>query len=160
PPQSAPELPAPAPAPALRVRTVVVQPVADVLPLRGDADRRMPTTRVRARPATGTARSRLQLPATPVALLAVALLALVGLRKAARIIGRRVDEQTLDPGGAGVALRGGSPAPWPRGRIRSAGGRLRPVSPFAWERRADGQRDRRARDADHGRRGRGGEVIR
>jgi peptidoglycan LD-endopeptidase LytH len=61
-----------------------------------------------------------------------------------------------DPRRAGLAVCGGEASPRPRGGLRSAGRHLRAVPPLDWERRPDGQRDRRAWDASdgHGRSGR------
>jgi len=80
--------------------------------------------------------------------------------RAARIIDADVEQRTEDPGRAGVAVCGGTPPPWPYRGLRGAGGRLRALPPLAWERRADGQRHRRARHTDHGRRGSRREVLR
>jgi Peptidase family M23 len=60
---------------------------------------------------------------------------------------------TEDPRGAGLAVREWTAAHRPRGGLRRAGRRLRPVPPAARERRPHGERDRRARDAGHGVRG-------
>ena len=62
-------------------------------------------------------------------------------------------EAEADPGSAGLALRGGPSAPGSRDGLRGPGRHLRPLSPAAWERPPDGQRDRRARDAGDGRGG-------
>ena len=60
---------------------------------------------------------------------------------------------TEDPRRTGLAVREWTAAHRPRGGLRSAGRRLRPVPPAARERRPHGERDRRARDAGHGVRG-------
>jgi hypothetical protein len=95
-----------------------------------------------------------------VALIAVAAsLLLTGLWRGARIIGRRVDDETEDPCSAGLALRGWAPAPRPRRRVRAVR-RVRALPPLAGQRRPGGEWHRRAWDADHGRGRRGGEAIR
>jgi hypothetical protein len=93
-------------------------------------------------------------------LLALSLLACAAVcRKAARIIGARGDgRQETYPRGAGVALCRGLPAPGACGGIRAVR-RLRALSPAEGQRRARGQRDGRARDAGHGRRRQGGQVV-
>lgn len=169
-------LPVVAPSPVARVAEPTVEARPAVRPLeavsgvvapRGYVARHTldaPASRVRipslrARPAIPFA-AIVGLALASLLLAARVMLSLPGVRKAARIIGRRVDVEAQDSGGTGLAVRGWASAPRARRGIRSAGGRLRPVSPFAWERRADGQRDRRARNADHGRRGSRGEVLR
>jgi hypothetical protein len=59
-------------------------------------------------------------------------------------------EAGADPRGAGLAVRGGPAAPGSRDGIRRSGGHLRPLPPAARERRVDGERDGRARDAGDG----------
>ena len=67
-------------------------------------------------------------------------------------MGDRVGVEAEDPRGAGVAVRGGPPAPGPRRGVRSPVGRVRPLPPSAGQRRPHGERDGRARDAGDGRR--------
>src|SRR5579862_318265 len=99
------------------------------------------------------------------AVLLVALLAVVaawlGVRggaKAARIIARDGDEPAQDSGGAGLAVFGGVSAPWARGGIRAVR-RVRALPPARGQRRPGGEWNRRARDAGHGRRRQGREVL-
>ena len=79
-------------------------------------------------------------------------------QKLARIIGRHGDGQEEDPRGAGVALCVGLPAPGARGGVRAVR-RVRALSPAQGQRRAGGERYRRARDAGDGGRRRGREVL-
>lgn len=58
-----------------------------------------------------------------------------------------------DPGRSGVALRERPATYRPCRGIRCPGGHLRPLPPAVRQRRADGLRDGRARDSDHGGRG-------
>src|SRR5579884_54376 len=102
-------------------------------------------------------RSWLPLPAVAL-LAALALLGLAALAKAVRIIGRHGFGRQEDLGGAGVAVCGGIPAPWPCSGVRAVR-RLRALPPAARERRSRRERDGRARDARHGRRRQGGEVL-
>jgi hypothetical protein len=55
-----------------------------------------------------------------------------------------------DPRRPRLAVRERAASHRPRGRLRRAGGRLRPLSPAQGQRRADGERDRRARHPGHG----------
>jgi hypothetical protein len=116
-----------------------------------------------------SAARRSAMPALPAALLSAGLLGLLaaavvawlrarGQAKALRIIARDGDDTTQDLGGAGVAVRGGLPAPWARGGVRAVR-RLRALPPARGQRRAGGERHRRAWDAGHGRRRQGGEVL-
>jgi hypothetical protein len=157
-------IPAKPTVPARPERPVLADPLA---PLRGYASRHVadpPAVRI---PRLSPARRVAPPPLLPIALAGVSLVALavavharVGLRRAARIIDRRVDEQAQDLGGPGVAVRGWAPAPWPRGGVRGARRRVRALPPAVRQRRADGEWHGRARDADHGRRRQGGEVVR
>ena len=96
-------------------------------------------------------------------LVGLALLALGGLASAvlaaARIIrspsptfegARPVAAVTEDPRRARVAVREWAAPHRPRGGLRSARGRVRPLSPAEGQRRPDGQRDGRARHAGDG----------
>jgi len=56
-----------------------------------------------------------------------------------------------DPGRAGLAVCVGEEAPGPRGGVCGPGRHLRAVPPPEGQRCPDGERDRRARDAGHGR---------
>jgi hypothetical protein len=60
-----------------------------------------------------------------------------------------------DPGRGRVAVCERPSAHRPRGGLRRPVGHLRPVSPASGQRRADGERNRRARHTGHGGRGRG-----
>jgi hypothetical protein len=78
-------------------------------------------------------------------------------QRAARIMSLPEPEQCVgeavleeDSGRAGLAVRGREATPGPRGRLRRAGGHLRPVPPVEGERRPDGERDGRARHAGDG----------
>ena len=81
-----------------------------------------------------------------------------GARKLARIIGRHGYGRKEDPRGAGVALCVGLPAPGARGGVRAVR-RVRALPPAQGQRRAGGERHRRARDAGDGGRRRGREVL-
>lgn len=61
------------------------------------------------------------------------------------------DRAAKDPGCSGVAVCERPPSHRPRGRVRRSVGHLRALSPTPGQRRPDGERDRRARNADHGR---------
>jgi len=78
-------------------------------------------------------------------------------QRAARIMSLPEPEQCVgeavleeDSGRAGLAVRGREATPGPRGRLRGAGGHLRPVPPVEGQRRPDDQRDGRTRHAGHG----------
>jgi hypothetical protein len=80
-----------------------------------------------------------------------------GLKKAARIMSIPEAEPNVaraeteeDPRRSRLAIRGREAAPRPRGRVRRAGGHLRPLPPAERERRPDGEWDRRAWDARDG----------
>lgn len=92
-------------------------------------------------------------------LVAVALARIAVPRKQARIMATdELTDTAEDLGCSGVAVCVG-PAPHrPRSGVRSAVGRVRAVPPPARQRRADGQRDRRARHAGDGHRRPGGRV--
>jgi hypothetical protein len=130
----------------------------------------MPVGRLEAG-ARGTVDEPVALPAVlrpprSLATLVLALLGLVGFGAggfaAARIIRSPVIRTTIsegvrpvapiaeDPRGARVAVREWAAPYRPRGRIRRAGGRVRALSPAEGQRRADGQRDGRARHAGDG----------
>jgi hypothetical protein len=83
---------------------------------------------------------------------AVAVAALIAVRMisspSARNEGARPG--TEDPRRAGLAVRQWAAPYRPRGRVRRARGRLRPLSPAEGQRRADGERDGRARHAGDG----------
>jgi hypothetical protein len=64
-----------------------------------------------------------------------------------------------DPGRGRLALRERSEAHRPCGGIRRPVGHLRPLPPPEGQRRPDGERDGRARDADHGRGGQRGRLA-
>jgi hypothetical protein len=68
-------------------------------------------------------------------------------------------EAAADPRGAGVAVRGRPAAPGPCDGVRSPGRHLRPLPPVEGQRRPDGERDGRARDADHCRGGQRGRLA-
>lgn len=130
---------------------------------------RSPGTRLRAAPPLAIAHDRtpLVLLAAESATLLVALAAVLALILRARarkedvhIIAGGVDGTTQDPGGAGLAVRGGAPSPWPYRRLRRPSRRVRALPPATRQRRADGERHGRARDADHGGRRSRGEVLR
>jgi hypothetical protein len=70
----------------------------------------------------------------------------------------RSENSPEDPGRPCVAVREWTATPGPRRRARGTSGHLRPLSPPEGKRRADGERNRRARDSDHGR-GRQGERL-
>jgi hypothetical protein len=91
---------------------------------------------------------------------AAAVLRSRGGRKPVRIIAANVDTAEEGLGCTGVAVRLGSPPPWPRGGLRGSVGRLRALPPAEGRRRAHGQRYGRARYAGDGRRGSRGEVLR
>jgi hypothetical protein len=87
-----------------------------------------------------------------------------GLQEAARIMSCPDSEQARaaakdstyeeeHPRGAGLAVCSREEASGPRGRLRSAGRHLRAVPQTEGQRRADGERDRRARNAGDGDRG-------
>lgn len=84
------------------------------------------------------------------ALVLVLVAGLRGARRCARMMTGDVCSPE-DPGRSGVAVCE-RPAPHrPRGGLRRSVGHLRALSPSARERRVDGQRNRRAWNADHGR---------
>jgi hypothetical protein len=72
-----------------------------------------------------------------------------GRRKAVRMMDGHVLAAAQNPGGAGLAVCGGVPAPWPRGGLRAVR-RVRALSPLERERRPRGERHRRARHARDG----------
>jgi len=139
-----------APQTAVAAPSSVVRRVAAVVHVRPPAPRHdtSPAQPVRTtvqRPATS---ARFPV-AFAVACALAALLALAGVWKAARIIGRRGGDEAQDPGGSGLALRGWVPAPGPRRRVRPVR-RVRALSPLERERRPRGERNRRARHARDG----------
>ena len=80
-------------------------------------------------------------------------------RRQARIMDAHVGDASEDPGRGGVAVRE-RPAPHRAcGGVRGSVGHLRAVPPPVRRRRADGERHRRARHTDHGRRGQGRRVA-
>jgi hypothetical protein len=102
-------------------------------------------------------------PAFPVRLALVALLAVAtagGILGGVRIMVRRGRHENEDPRRAGVAVRGGSPSPRPRGGLRRPVGCVRPLPPPEGQRRPHGERHGRARHAGDGGRRQGGEVVR
>jgi hypothetical protein len=64
------------------------------------------------------------------------------------VVGEAESEE--DPGRTGVAVRVRETSPGPRGGLRRAGGHLRAVPPFEGQRRSDGERHGRARNARDG----------
>jgi hypothetical protein len=67
------------------------------------------------------------------------------------LAGASTDERSEeDPRRAGLALREWAAPHRPRGRLRRAGGRVRPLPPLEGRRRSDGERDGRARHAGDG----------
>jgi len=74
-------------------------------------------------------------------------------RKRLPIIGAHVGDAHAaeDPGCGRVAVRERAPSHRPCGGVRSSVGHVCALPPTSWERRTHGQRDRRARDARHGR---------
>jgi len=150
----------PVPTPGL---TPVVRPTPKASPLRRRVERGP-----RRVPAAHLTRDR-GLPRLGVAALAVLLgasaLLLVRARRGrvgpagAPIMDAHVRVPPEDPRRGCVAVRE-RPAPHrPRGGLRRPVGRLRPLPPPPGRRRADGERHRRARHADHGRGRRGGGVA-
>ena len=149
---------------AARARTVRPGPTAHDPEVRGG--------RPLARPPIGDEGG---LPERPPWLLAFALLAAAGVLAAlarrvrrarpapapemgddARIISSVGDPVAAeDPGCRGLAVRERPEAHRARGGIRRPVRHLRPVPPAEGQRRADGERDRREWDADHGHRGQG-----
>jgi hypothetical protein len=128
--------------------------------IRSDADVRLPTA-IDVATSQSSSRNPLLLIS---ALLVACALALVlrhrSLKKAARIMSSPKPELIVvrteteeDPRRTGVAVCVGEAAPRPRGRVRGASRHLRALPPVAGQRRPDGQRDRRARDAGDGDRG-------
>ena len=92
-------------------------------------------------------------------------LLLLGIRRGAgqappRMMEPMAAPRTEDPGRARVALRRGPPPPGPRRRIRRPLRRVRALPPAQGQRRADGQRHRRARHAGDGRRRPGRQALR
>ncbi len=73
-------------------------------------------------------------------------------RRPARIMSGSVVQPAIeeDPRRAGLAVCERSEASGPRRRVRGSGRHLRALPPSAWERRDDGERDRRARHARDG----------
>src|SRR5581483_7374032 len=136
-----------APAPSVRerpLRTPQPSPVA----LVADVERRAPS-------APGRSGSW---PLLPAALALLALVAAVGGAAVRMIIARgpfvegaTADAPTAeDPRRARVAVREWAAPHRPRGGLRGAGRRLRPLSPVAGQRRPHGERDGRARHAGDG----------
>jgi hypothetical protein len=150
---SAPARPAAAPVPraAAPATHIVPRPfVSQRDPLLAE----LPAPRVVAAPIVRP-RSR-DLPLTAFAILAALLAGAVvgacvapGRRKAVRMMDGHVFAAAENPGGAGLAVCGGVPAPWPRGGIRAVR-RVRALSPLERERRPRGERHRRARHARDG----------
>jgi hypothetical protein len=96
-------------------------------------------------------------------LAAAALLAAAVLAEAlgaVRMMVRCGTDTQEDPGRSGVAVCGGSPSSRSRGRLRRPVGRIRALSPLERQRRAHGERHRRARHAGDGGRRQGGQVLR
>jgi hypothetical protein len=149
-----------APAP-MRPAAVLSEPVAEIAAARGYADvRPFAPAPVHVAPRVIVREtSNVAVPATALLVALAALSLLAGLWRAARIIGRRVDDEAEDPRSAGLAVRGWAPAPRPRRRVRAVR-RVRALSPLEGQRRPGGEWHRRAWDADHGRRRPGGEAIR
>ena len=122
---------------------------------------RTPDAKLVANGGSGAATSR---PPAWTAVLVVLLIggALAGiavLRKQARIMATdELHDATEDLGRSGLAVCVGPPSHRPRGRVRRAVGCVRAVPPTPRQRRADGQRDRRARHAGDGRGRSGGRV--
>jgi len=78
-----------------------------------------------------------------------------GVNREARIMSSPEPElsvvrETEDPRRTGLAVRVGQAASGPRGRVRGAGRHLRALPPVERQRRPDGQRNGRARDAGDG----------
>jgi hypothetical protein len=159
------EAPVAAPAPELRaaadrptgVPRVSLQPNRDV---EGAPDTLAPEPGDRR----AAAEESRQLPPGLVLTCLAALAGVAGLacrrrrepRDPARIMGG--DDRSLtseNPGSGRMALCERTTTHRPRGGLRRPLGHLRPVPPAAGQRRADGQRHRRARHAGHGGRGRG-----
>jgi hypothetical protein len=121
--------------------------------------RATPHAAVEATPVTRTRRLPFVLAAVCTAAFAAAGAALLrrrGGRGPAPIMGADGAE---DPGGGGVAVCGGPEAHRPRGRLRRPVRHLRAVPPAEGERRADGERDGRARDARPGGSGQRGTLA-
>jgi hypothetical protein len=160
-----------APAAAPLVRSHVLEPTAELAPVAHVFDERrvvpmrlLPShglaARARRRPearATAHATPRLRSPrnfsALVLALLAAAVaVALVAVRMISSPSPESEGASAVreDPRRAGVAVRERAASHRPRGRLRSACGRLRALSPLEGQRRADGERHRRARHTGHG----------
>jgi hypothetical protein len=133
---------------------------ADPGVVAADARRGVATApRAAAPSASGSSRHRpFHIGLVLLALLALGAGALAGAQKVARIIGRHGFGREEDPRGAGVALCVGLPAPGARGGVRAVR-RVRALSPAQGQRRAGGERHRRARHAGDGGRRRGREVL-
>src|SRR5919109_54780 len=82
-----------------------------------------------------------------------------GAEAARMMVIRGGAEAEANPGGACVAVRSGPTPPGTRDRLRGSGRHLRALPPTPGERRPDGERNRRARDAGDGGGGQRGHIA-